>query len=240
MGYTHYWYRVPKLDKKIFKLAVADCKKICEVLSIPLGDARGEGEPVFNDDKVCFNGNVVSKGFRTDEGIIPWPTDDAKSFATMDDPASREGSWFAESFLNSRSVNEDEDGSYETFAILQTTKPHEWCRIEAKLIFDFCKTAFRPYDLNVQCCLLVFKHHFPKDFFIDSDGKQDQWQEVIDFCLIHLGYLDDFNLDADKKAKEAREKELPALKKPKPRGTNKVPKRKKFPLLKTDGLDISI
>lgn len=73
MGYTHYWdfKKNPKNIKdgeKKFKKAVDMLKeclaKVPAELDVPyygkcqfkLAGGRGTGEPVFNDDKVCFNG----------------------------------------------------------------------------------------------------------------------------------------------------------------------------------------
>lgn len=45
---------------------------------------------------------------------------------------------------------------------------------ENGLVFDFCKTARKPYDLMVQISMLRLKHHFPESK-ISSDGDSKDW-----------------------------------------------------------------
>ena len=93
-----------------------------------------------------------------------------------------------------------EDDGYETFNILQKFKSPSWRKDEdakKRLVFNFCKTANKPYDINVTCCLVVFKHHFGDDFEVRSDGESKDWQEARDKCEKILGYGADFKLDKD-------------------------------------------
>ena len=39
--------------------------------------------------------------------------------------------------------------------------------------FDFCKTARKPYDLAVCCCLLILEKYFDGTFIVRSDGDKD-------------------------------------------------------------------
>jgi hypothetical protein len=76
---------------------------------------------------------------------------------------------------------------YETFAVPRKcvpTRPPD----EGGLYFDFCKTANMPYDLAVQCCLLVLQHHFGKQIVISSDGNEADWQRAVETCQRVLGY----------------------------------------------------
>jgi hypothetical protein len=69
MGYTHYWDRSSVLPRQQFLAAADDCRRLCDALKIPLGDAKGEGLPIFNTDTLCFNGRVDTGGwepFRVD------------------------------------------------------------------------------------------------------------------------------------------------------------------------------
>lgn len=44
--------------------------------------------------------------------------------------------------------------------------------------FNFCKTAYKPYDEVVTACLIVARDHFPPSVLgIDSDGSWADWQE---------------------------------------------------------------
>jgi hypothetical protein len=195
MGYTHYWHRKQNLDAKKFRAAVADCKKICDALPIPLGDGHGQGEPDFDADCVCFNGSVDSGSFSRDAGSIPWPAKKAEGVAVAGTDA-RAGSWWAGSLLRARAVDEGGDGSYETFCVERDYTPQSWDSTDKKgRYFECCKTGYRPYDLLAQCCLIVFNEHFGDDFGVRSDGEDEQWNEARDGCQIILGYGLLFALD---------------------------------------------
>jgi hypothetical protein len=85
------------------------------------------------------------------------------------------------------------DASYETFAI-RLEEPDSG---EDQLVFAFCKTARKPYDLAVQVALIVFRHHLGNYFIVSSDGGDPDWEAARQICQKHLGYGDDFRLDPD-------------------------------------------
>jgi hypothetical protein len=65
-------------------------------------------------------------------------------------------------------------------------------------VFDFCKTARKPYDIAVVCALIIAKHHFKDDIKVSSDGDIDgEWIEGKEMCQDRLGYGKDFKLDED-------------------------------------------
>ena len=51
-----------------------------------------------------------------------------------------------------------------------------------------CKTGFRPYDLAVQCFLLIAKHHLKDDFMVRSDGDDFLCHDAYNLCHEVLGY----------------------------------------------------
>jgi hypothetical protein len=53
---------------------------------------------------------------------------------------------------------------------------------------DSCKTAFRPYDLAVQCLLLIAKHHLDEGIKVHSGGSDLHWNDPRRLCYAHLGY----------------------------------------------------
>lgn len=145
MGYTHYWYQHPELDAQIFHKAARDCRKVCETLEIPLGDADGLDEPVFGDDFIALNG-------AGDDGYESFDVERLYGEGSFNDP--------------------DELGRY----------------------FDFCKTERRPYDLAVQCCLIVLAHYFGDQFKVTSDGNAEDWAQAMERCQVALGFGQDFKL----------------------------------------------
>lgn len=44
-------------------------------------------------------------------------------------------------------------------------------------VFEFCKTARKPYDLAVMVCLLIAKWHLKSEFTVDSDGGTEEWEK---------------------------------------------------------------
>ena len=194
MGYTHYWYRPRLLDSQKFGSAVEDCRKICQALPIPLGDWDGKGQPKFTPSEVRFNGHVNSEGFSRDGDGLVWPSEDAEALAVVGQTAVN-GKWFAGSTAGARCVNSKGDGSYETFRIERAIKKNDLVKPRKGLHFGFCKTNYRPYDLCVQCCLIVFKQHFGDQFEVRSDGDMRQWHEACNDCQAILGYGLDFSLD---------------------------------------------
>jgi len=206
MGYTHYLYRDKELEENRFKIAVDECRKVCEGLPIPLGDAMGENEPVFSDDRIEFNGHIYSselaEGLAKADISIPWPAPKASGVAIVGEQAQA-GKWFAGDLLSSRCLNADGDGSYESFIVprvINSDRPtlsDDDDNPETKgKYFSFCKTAYRPYDLNVQCCLIILKQHLKKAIYIASDGGPEDWEDAKEVCQQALGYGKDFWIDS--------------------------------------------
>ena len=63
------------------------------------------------------------------------------------------------------------------------------------LIFKFCKTAQKPYDIAVCSALIIAKKHFGESIVISSDGDNEEWEESKALCQKILGYGDDLNMD---------------------------------------------
>lgn len=56
MGYTHYWQLKGIPTQSEWDEFVTKTKALVEKTGVKLGNGIGEDEPIFNDDKVCFNG----------------------------------------------------------------------------------------------------------------------------------------------------------------------------------------
>ena len=63
------------------------------------------------------------------------------------------------------------------------------------LIFKFCKTAQKPYDIAVCSALIIAKKHFGESIMISSDGDNEEWQESKALCQKVLGYGEYLNMD---------------------------------------------
>jgi hypothetical protein len=182
MGYTHYWERPPTLPRRQFVAAVADCRRLCIVLDIPLGDAVGRGEPVFTATEICFNGHVES-------GQLTFVQKAEERVATPEDDASQAG-WRAGLDARAGMLGPNGNGSYEPFRIERVPHPRRpRGRDMAGWYSDSCKTSRRPYDLCVQGCLIVLNHHLGIERFrVASDGTSCDWNDARRACQDVLGY----------------------------------------------------
>lgn len=54
-------------------------------------------------------------------------------------------------------------------------------------VFNFCKTAQRPYDIYVTACLATMRSHLGRDFKISSDGGEEAFKEGQEFADQILG-----------------------------------------------------
>lgn len=187
MGYTHYWYRPKEIEPTTFQRIVDDFKQLLpefERIGIPLAGPTGEGEPIINYDEVAFNGSMHC-GHERKEIVIPWPSENAGGVFGSNDPVS--GTWFAGHVIETRVCNGD--CSYESFIFERVREPkHQWDRPHPEGWFDFCKTAFRPYDLAVTAFLVIAKHHLGDQLKVSSDGEGPQWRDGILLCRMVLGY----------------------------------------------------
>jgi hypothetical protein len=192
MGYTHYWERPAGLPRPPFAAAVADCRRLCAALAVPLGDAGGVGRPTFNADEICFNGRVDGGGLadvQTAAGLV-WPAAGGRGVAAAATPDAVVGGWGAGPAVAARALGPGGDGSYETFRVGRVRRPaHAADRPVGGRWGGFCKTNYRPYDPSVQCCLIVLGHRLGRERFrVDSDGGSRDGDDARDACRRVLGY----------------------------------------------------
>jgi hypothetical protein len=96
-----------------------------------------------------------------------------------------------------------EDG-HETFLFEAHFQPSYRQEVKPGKLFDFCKTARKPYDLAVCAVLIVLKHHLGDQIEVSSDGdvsgtewSPEEWEPAVKLVQQHLGYGADFKLDND-------------------------------------------
>ncbi len=58
---------------------------------------------------------------------------------------------------------------------------------DGDLVFSFCKTAHRPYDVAVQAFYLIVRHYCPETQ-IHSDGEEEDWQDAVRLLNSVLDY----------------------------------------------------
>lgn len=74
------------------------------------------------------------------------------------------------------SLNGIDDMSHETFTWKAMPTQVEWRKNEPE-IFDFCKTAQKPYDAVVTAILIRAKEIYGSCVSISSDGDWSEWQD---------------------------------------------------------------
>lgn len=198
MGYTHYWNREKLIDEDKFHAIVDDFKKLVPVFAtqdVVLAGGLGAGEPQVNYEDIWFNG-PENCGHPENHAIgIAWPAEKAGGVGSLSE--SLDGAWFAGRKLEKRCCGGD--CSHETLHFPQILKTEDWQKPEmtkgVPLYFEFCKTAFKPYDWAVTAFLIIAKHHLGDKLVVHSDGETEHWQDARLVCQLELGYGLEFKLD---------------------------------------------
>lgn len=204
MGYSHKYFVKPKYDQETFNKIVIDFRKMItplEHLGIKLANGAGENDPVIDNDIICFNG-VTNCGHKERNLGHTWPSKNADGVyqITKQDRednnkfSSVDGLWCAGLQINTRTCGGD--CSHEAFILEQVLDKSELEKGFSKdypdMIEQDTKTAFKPYDLAVNVCMIIAKHYLKDDFIIKSDGKLNHWKDAIQLCDHFLGYGKDF------------------------------------------------
>ncbi|KAA6463341.1 hypothetical protein DYQ86_08520 [Acidobacteria bacterium AB60] len=196
MGYCHYWEAEQEIDREIFSCIIADVQRIILTLDdmgVRLAGPLGKGLPEIDQDRIAFNGIWECGHVANSEVVIPFPAPKASGVGSSLDAV--EGSYFGMgTLLRHRTC--DGNCSYETFALARI------CGDLSKVIngryADSCKTGFRPYDLAVQCVLLIAKHHLKDRIQVWSGGNDYQWNDARLLCYVHLDYpLRQYKIDRE-------------------------------------------
>ncbi|MDE2026908.1 MAG: hypothetical protein KGJ11_00025 [Candidatus Omnitrophica bacterium] len=193
-------------------LILEDFLKILPELEkhIDLAGGNGFNEPILSFDEITFNGRTKCGHEEHDLGIT-WPSENAGGVAVPYQENAADGSWFAGATLQKRMC--DGDCSHETFYFprIQPSDSYTIDKISyidkdgnpvyndpaiVGLYFDFCKTAFKPYDLAVITILIIAKRHLKDFIFVSSDGQDSHWFDGKMFCQVSLGYGLDFFIDS--------------------------------------------
>lgn len=196
MGYTHYWKRARVLAAAPFRQFVADTRIIVAALTeygVQIAGPDGEGDPILKPSLISLNGRHDCGHKANPQIVIPWPSADAGGIAEPGQEAT-DGEWFAGVKLATRVCNGSCD--YEAFAVPRVLKPEAWQKADENGLYsDFCKTAFRPYDLAVISILISFKHRFGDEVSVSSDGTDAQWWDGKLLCSKLFDYGFEFQVD---------------------------------------------
>tara|TARA_B100002049_G_scaffold216394_1_gene182295 strand:- start:1414 stop:1986 length:573 start_codon:yes stop_codon:yes gene_type:complete len=168
MGYTHYfrWHKAPTDEQwDAIRAKFLQCAHRAPEFTGTAGgyheedplaiDAQGETEGVF---KVASKNSTIEHTFVSTESMILF---------NGCEPADGGG---------------EADLGHETMLLERTCTPEDWQEDAFKSgegIFNFCKTARKPYDLLVCALLLVCENEAPGCWTIRSDGDWSEWKQAI-------------------------------------------------------------
>ncbi len=205
MGYTHYWYRKNKeVEVKSYEEIGSKFRALLphfEQLGVNLAGGNGKGEPEISQTLISFNGLEDCGHPSTHELGIAWPSKNANGVAKpwLEDVAS--GSWHAGATIDKRACSGD--CSHETCWFPRVVPKDHSCYFDSHPTqengngwqFNFCKTAYKPYDIAVTAFLIITKHILKKEIWISSDGETQHWADGRILCQKVLGFGVEFELD---------------------------------------------
>jgi hypothetical protein len=196
MGYCHYWEIEPEINQESFSRIIADVQQIILTLDdmgVRLAGPLGKGLPEIDADHIAFNGLWDCGHVKNEEIAIPFPSADAAGIGSSTNAV--EGSYHGMgTLLKHRTC--DGNCSYETFRLGRICNDMD--NIRNGLFSDSCKTGFRPYDIAVQCVLLIAKHHLKDRIQVWSGGSDYHWSDARLLCYFHLSYpLNQYKIDRD-------------------------------------------
>jgi hypothetical protein len=196
MGYCHCWKIEQEIDVKTFSCIVDDVQRTVLTLDdmgVRLAGPLGEGLPEIDADHIAFNGLRHCGHVVNEEVAIPFPSANAAGVGTSFNAV--EGSYFGMgTLLRHRTC--DGNCSYETFQLVRKCSEIE--KLRNGRYSDSCKTGFRPYDLAVQCVLLIAKHHLKDRIEVWSGGNDYHWKDARQLCYVHLSYnLQQYRIDPE-------------------------------------------
>lgn len=120
---------------------------------------------------------TLSEELETVSGLLPAKTKIGEWSGKSAVLCGWDGTGAAEFLKDEITFNGDAiDGmDHESFVI---ERDHKNSRVDEKgLVFEFCKTNRKPFDLMVKISMLRLKHHFPESE-ISCDGDKEDWKQA--------------------------------------------------------------
>jgi len=185
MGYSHYWYPYGLVEGRYFKRIRRDFRTLLilesRLFKPVLFGADGTGAPSITGTHISFNGERHC-GHQSRRSILfcfPWCEDRSSTYSL-----SRLG--IEESRIRACSGGMC---SCEAMALFSDSDREgaEFYLGADDLFTGSVKTNFKPYDIAVQCLLIVAWRRVP-GFIAESDGLQEHWFSAMLLCQMNLGY----------------------------------------------------
>ena len=186
MGYNQHWQQERKIEAAVFRQITADFHRIILALDdfgVPLAGPLGHGIPIITTEQIAFNGVAACGHPHNPEIVLPAAAPDAGGVGASSSAIVGERSWHM--LLKRRTC--DGNCSFESFTLRRMPKR---CFDDGEVLpcGDSCKTGFRPYDLAVQCVLLIAKHYLGEHFLVYTAGSDYVWNDPRQLCYLHLDY----------------------------------------------------
>jgi hypothetical protein len=199
MGYSHDWYRPLVVAGNIFDRIRADFERLVLPLAdmgIPLAGWGGENEPEISNDRIRFNGVHNCGHPQNDEIVIPYPAEHARGVGPSTTAVI--GPWFNMGVeLRHRCCNGHCDLETFSFPKIASERDVSTEPGASGLVFNWTKTAFRPYDIAVTAALLVAKRYLRDQLIVLSAGADAQWADAKELCQRVFGYGSWFGIIED-------------------------------------------
>lgn len=96
-----------------------------------------------------------------------------------------DGNIFSSNTISFNGIGED---AHEPFIVHQDFPLEGYVQWDEDKIFQFCKTARKPYDTAVVTCLIILYHYFGDEIKICSDGFPEEWKTGLQAVQDCLGY----------------------------------------------------
>ena len=193
MGYTHYYYVSSYYKQEVWDALLKDIKKLLE-LPIPLSYTsnyyggtikRNDGYrllgDLINSEKVIDGNQGHYKMNETEisfNGIGELAHEQFKLYQRMPPEVFERHEEFAKRFSVPSGVGATTADRVRETGVRGMHHPY----------FECTKTARKPYDIVVQCCLILAKKHLGKEIAVSSDGGEDEWTEAIRIIEKNFGY----------------------------------------------------
>lgn len=192
MGYSHYWDPAGPIDPKAFNkifhdfrtLYFAEKMRIKEVIHGPHGDSL----PLITDKIISFNGNRNCNHESNKEVLFFVPGKEHKV-----SPATLYGTHIETSPVRACSRGKCSCETMTLFSYENKGLLDIWKTNKEDFFLGSIKTNFKPYDLAVQCLLIIARRYI-RNFSVSSDGSEEFWFDAQLVCQMNLGYGLNFHL----------------------------------------------
>ena len=195
MGYTHYYHVTSYYKQEEWDALLKDVKKL---LLLPIPKVYACGAIGKNDDYAWYD--IKNRTYKLEEKNLGELINQTKSeldsvpYYNIDEKEisfNGIGELSHEQFHIYRQMPPEVFERHEEFAKTYRVPSGINDKGGAVMLhphFECKKTARKPYDIVVQCCLILAKKHLDKGIAVSSDGGEDEWTDAIRIIEKNFGY----------------------------------------------------